>query len=545
MPTLVPAIQFTQTGIIVPTEADILAGVQADMQAAFGGNLNMNLETPQGQLATSQAAIIAASYAELLNLANSFDPAYASGRLQDAIGRYYNLSRNPPLPTVLTVNCYGGTGLNIPAGALLQDTNSNQYVALSSGIIPAAGFIQLVFACTIPGPVQVPGSVTIYQTIQGWDSVALVSGVEGQAVENRAAFELRRQQTLQANSNNTNAAILGALIGPNGVSGVLSAYVTDNSSSYPVANNPAVIVTGYIVGTTFTVSSGTMPTITTDLSVSGVGVLNGTSIVSGTGPYTVNLSQTVASSGTPVSLQIGGVQINANSLYVCVSGGAAASVAQAIWSKKPPGCGYTGNTTQTVYDTSAAYGSPGVPYSVTYQTAINLPIFFAVNLKNNPNIPSNAKALIQTAITNAFAGIDGGTPAQIGVAIVSSRFTLGILALGPWAQILSVQMTSTNDSTDAVFTGSISGTTLTVTAFASGSGSLAVGCGLVGVNVSPGTTITALGTGTGGTGTYTVSASQTAVSATINSYIVDTFQVNTNINQMPTTSAAYITVNLL
>ncbi|MEX3961016.1 hypothetical protein AB4Y42_02180 [Paraburkholderia sp. EG286B] len=57
----------------------------------------------------------------------------------------------------------------------------------------------------------------------------------------------------------------------------------------------------------------------------------------------------------------------------------------------------------------------------------------------------------------------------------------------------------------ASFTGSISGTTLTVSAVASGS--LAVGQYLQGA--APGTTITALGTGTGGVGTYTVSISQT------------------------------------
>lgn len=57
----------------------------------------------------------------------------------------------------------------------------------------------------------------------------------------------------------------------------------------------------------------------------------------------------------------------------------------------------------------------------------------------------------------------------------------------------------------AAFTGSISGTTLTVSAVTSGA--LAVGQYVQGA--APGTTITALGTGTGGAGTYTVSNSQT------------------------------------
>lgn len=69
------------------------------------------------------------------------------------------------------------------------------------------------------------------------------------------------------------------------------------------------------------------------------------------------------------------------------------------------------------------------------------------------------------------------------------------------------------NSTNAVVTGSISTTTLTVSAVTSGA--LSIGVVLSGTGVTVGTTITALGTGTGGTGTYTVSASQTVSSRTI------------------------------
>jgi hypothetical protein len=63
------------------------------------------------------------------------------------------------------------------------------------------------------------------------------------------------------------------------------------------------------------------------------------------------------------------------------------------------------------------------------------------------------------------------------------------------------------------FTGSISGTTLTVTAVASGS--IQVGQTLSGSGVTASTKITGYLTGAGGTGTYTVDTSQTAASTTI------------------------------
>lgn len=72
-----------------------------------------------------------------------------------------------------------------------------------------------------------------------------------------------------------------------------------------------------------------------------------------------------------------------------------------------------------------------------------------------------------------------------------------------------------------VFTGDISGTTLTVSAVTNGV--LAVGSFISGSGITAGTTITAFGTGTGGAGTYTVSVSQTATSTTITSG--DTFKL--------------------
>ncbi|CAB4123429.1 hypothetical protein UFOVP43_10 [uncultured Caudovirales phage] len=71
-----------------------------------------------------------------------------------------------------------------------------------------------------------------------------------------------------------------------------------------------------------------------------------------------------------------------------------------------------------------------------------------------------------------------------------------------------------NPST-AIFTGSISGTTLTVTQLSSGV--IATGQSVFGLGITPETVITALGTGSGGAGTYTVNISQTVAAESLNS----------------------------
>lgn len=72
-----------------------------------------------------------------------------------------------------------------------------------------------------------------------------------------------------------------------------------------------------------------------------------------------------------------------------------------------------------------------------------------------------------------------------------------------------------SNPSSAIFTGSISGTTLTVTTVQSGT--IAVGQAIFGQGLAQNTVITALGTGSGGVGTYTVSDSQTVASTSINS----------------------------
>ncbi len=75
-----------------------------------------------------------------------------------------------------------------------------------------------------------------------------------------------------------------------------------------------------------------------------------------------------------------------------------------------------------------------------------------------------------------------------------------------------------SNPSNAIFTGSISGTTLTVTAVSSGT--IAIDQSLSGIGVTSETIITALGSGTGGVGTYTVNLSQTLASRTFNSSTV-------------------------
>lgn len=369
MATNVPGVQFTDAGLVLPAESAILAGVQQDIDSAFGGGLNPALESPQGQLATSTSAIIGAKNDDFAYYVNQVDPDFAEGRMQDAIARIYFIDRKPATPTAVVATCTGLAGVVIPVGATAKASDGNLYVCTEAGTIPVSGSIDLNFACATDGPIACPaGSLNrIYQSIPGWDTINNAgAGTVGSNVESRADFEYRRKQSVALNAVNSLQSIYAAVFN---ITDVIDVYVTENTTSLPIV--------------------------------------------------------------------VGGQTLVEHSIYVAVVGGAAADIAKAIWDNKSLGANYNGNTSFTVTDTSG-YDFPYPSYVVTWETPAALPIKFAVQIANNPQLPSNIVALVQQAIIASFNGADGGTRARIGSTIFASRFYGNIVALGPTVSILSL-----------------------------------------------------------------------------------------------------------
>lgn len=239
----VPNIEFTPAGLVIPTEAAILAGVQTDIDAAFGGGLNPALETPQGQLASSQTAIIGDKNNEVALVVNQVDPQYSDGRFQDAIGRIYFLTRKPATATSVVATLGGAPGAVIPAGTLAQDTNGNTYASTGDATIGLGGTVDQEFQNLATGPIPCAAAtlIQVYQAVAGWDTITnAADGTIGHVVENRTDFEYRRKNSVALNSHGSPAAIYSEVFD---VDDVLDVYVIDNptgstvltgSTDYPV-----------------------------------------------------------------------------------------------------------------------------------------------------------------------------------------------------------------------------------------------------------------------------------------------------------------------
>ncbi len=468
--TNVPLPTFGSTGFIIPDDETIFAGVTLDINAAFGGVLNPDKRTPQGQLATSISALVSNADQLFLKFTQQVDPAYSGGRMQDAIARINFLQRQGSKATVVSCVCLGQAPTTIPVGATAKATDNNIYTSLEAGTFDDSGTLTLSFACNTLGPVPCPANSLnqIFQSIPGWDSINNPSdGVVGTNTESDRAFEARRAASVAVNSVGQLNSILGAVLQ---VAGVLDALTTEN-----------------VLGTTAV---------------------------------------------------IGGVTLAAHSLFVCVVGGAVQDVANAIWSKKAPGCNYNGNTTVTVTDDNPAYSPPFPTYQVTFQIGISTRTLFAVNIANNPQVPADAATQIQNAIINAFNGTSGGQRQKIGQTILASKYYAAVTTLGSWAQILSLNVSNSNSAL-ANFTGSIAGNTLTVSGV---TGTIVAGQSLLDAtgNVAPGTTIVS-----GAGATWTISGpSQTVSSEAMATAKATLNSTSVNINQEPTINAGDIGVTI-
>ena len=383
MSTNVPLVTWSNGSPVLPSEQDILAGVQADINAAFGGGVNPSFQTPQGQLAMTETAIIGDKNSQIAYIANQVNPSMASGIWQDAIGEIYFITRIPATGTVVNCTCVGAVGTVIPVGAVAQDTTGYMYSSTASGTIPATGSVIIPFQNQSTGAFTCnPSTLTIIVTaIAGWDSITNpAAGYLGNDVESRQEFEARRSASVAVNSVNSLQSIYGVL---SSLSDVVDVFVIDN----PLGT-----------ATNFGATNYPIPAHSVCISVAG-----GTATEIGTAIW----------NNKPPGCG-----------YVTSAGS------------------YATLGTATITDTNYI---PPVPYTVTWLNAGNANTFFVVQIANNTLIPSNIIQLTQSAVLSSFQGLDGNGPkVGIGSTTYSGRYYGNINTINTNVNVIEVYLAVTN-----------------------------------------------------------------------------------------------------
>lgn len=221
---------ITSTGVVIPDTADLLGTVQDEFREAFGQDLDVSPETPQGVLITAEVEARDAVARNNAELANQINPNLAGGVFLDAIWQLTGGQRIAATKTIVrNVTLAGVAGTTVNAGSRVSlGAAGAQFELISTVVLDTGGAGVGTFQAVVAGatPVAAEALDTIVSSVLGWESVTNpAAGETGADEETDLAARRRRRQTL---------AIQGVAL-PEAITSIL--YATDGVRSLSFREN--------------------------------------------------------------------------------------------------------------------------------------------------------------------------------------------------------------------------------------------------------------------------------------------------------------------
>lgn len=373
---------ITAQGVIVPDTATIKQEVEQEWRDAFGQDLVVTPETPQGVLITAEVETRDAVARNNATLANQINPDIAGGVFLDAIWALTRGARLGATRSIITGAVLSGvSGTIVPVGSLAAVQGSGEQFRTTGAVVIGAGGTALANLESVnTGPIAagINQLVQVATAVLGWEAVTNPSAaVLGRIGESDIASRRRRRQTLALQGVSISEAITSRL---HAVPGVRSLAFRENVS---------------------------------------------------------NLTQI-----------IDGVSLGPHSIYVCIDGGADASVAAALLASKSMGAGWNGAILFLVTDQFS-----GQQYTVKWDRPTVIPIFVRVTAKYNN---TDAQVIIPDAIVAYANGeLEGDAGLTVGADVSSFEFAGAINQVEPRIFVHKVELSlngTTWQTDDLVFT---------------------------------------------------------------------------------------------
>lgn len=396
------------SGQIIPQTTEVLSSVKELMREVFDLSINVEDETPAGRLAEMFAIAIKRFATITATYANQVNPYYATGQMLDSIGSLFAVSRQGASSTVINITIVGTPGTVITAGSIISDQKGNeftlQYNTPEEGI-PVGGTWTTTAICTIAGELNVDnGTVTnIISTVVGWSAVTNTGiSVYGTSIESDEHF---RNRILQGRWTGT-------------------AFVSSIHSEIERCNN---------VDSVYVIENGE----STDMYFAD----------------DRNFYSEITAFPETVEKYI---KLSSHSICVIVYGKTLSSsdhgnIAEAIYSTKSAGCGYTsldaasqdGTAKGTKVTNNVTDSISGAIYPITFNTPNS--ISFGVNISINKGAYRGTDEELESIVKNAIgAWSNGEAPFVDGLKLGQSLYAFEIGAavsdILPAIQIRDVKM---------------------------------------------------------------------------------------------------------
>lgn len=230
--------QVTDTGLVTDTREELIAFYTAAYQSIYGIDINLDSDSPDGQMMNIQVQAILDLLDLMTQIYNGFDPDLALGAVLDQRVAINGIQRQAGTFTVTNITLI--TNQAVSLNGLDQDSNpvftiadnaGNQWQLVTTTNILSAGSQVLVFQSAVAGAVLTsPNTITVPVTIVlGVVSVnnPTTYTTLGINEETDAELKIRRQKSVSLASQGYLSALLAAL---ENINGVTSAFVYENNT---------------------------------------------------------------------------------------------------------------------------------------------------------------------------------------------------------------------------------------------------------------------------------------------------------------------------
>lgn len=379
--------QLDANGLQVASLPEIVSGITTALQAVFGADINVNPNSPDGQLINIFAQSVADMLETLLDVYNIFFVDSAYGVILDQLVALNGITRKQGSFTQVYLQVMAAQALTLPGQNTttpfaVADDAGNQYELVASYAFAGAGVATLLFEAVLLGQVQVlPNTIT-----------NIVTTTLGVSAVNNPAFTATQTGTVTSGSS-----IITSLSSTAGMTPGMA--LTDADAFFPAGTAVLSVDSSSQITATQNATGGAPTseniTVATPATVVGVPEENDVQLkirralsfnLQSTGPADA-LAAALLALGDVVDAYVAENDtgtgptngVPAHGIWVIVNGGAPADIAQAIYAKKMPGCAMAGAQS---YSISRPQGNT---FNAQWDNAV--PENFFVRAVLNPRLP--------------------------------------------------------------------------------------------------------------------------------------------------------------
>lgn len=233
----------TDTGIIVADTSDLKATVQGEFTNAFGDDLVLDDNSPEGILIAGETIARSDVMDDAADMANQMNPNYAGGVFLDAHMRFINAHRQGASRSLCSCALTGEPGTPVSAGTRIRNSATGDLFALTGGVVlDSTGNGTGIYQATVAGPIPC-ASGTLTQIVDGVLGLETVTnpgnGTVGTAQASDNATRKLRNNILANQGTSTPAAIKAALYQ---VPGFLALGFSENYTDSPITDRGVTVL---------------------------------------------------------------------------------------------------------------------------------------------------------------------------------------------------------------------------------------------------------------------------------------------------------------